>query len=125
MSERTLTPGLITEAAADIRDHGYAILQTRTERVPFHYRSPKCTEPDGCHRSATLITLALAEITTEGPDDTGFNFARDDAGEIFRIATCDEHRAEASHDLYHGLTGRTRPDGIRAFDVPGQHLNWQ
>ena len=124
MSERTLTPGPLAAAADDIRDHGYAIVQTRIERVPFRYRSPKCSEPDGCHRSATLVTLALAEIIAEEPDEIGFSFARDDVGEIVRIATCDEHRTEASHDLYRGLTGRMRPDGIRAFDVPGQHMGW-
>jgi hypothetical protein len=124
MTHRNLTPGPLSEAAADIRDHGYAIAQTRIERVPLRYRSPKCSEPDGCHRSATLVTLALAEITTEGPDTAGFSFARDDVGEILRISTCDEHRAEASHDLYRELTGRERPDGIRAFDVPGLHMNW-
>jgi hypothetical protein len=123
MSDRTLTPGALEAAAEDIRDHGYAIFQTRAERVPFRYRSPKCTEPEGCHRSVTLVTFALAEVVDES-DNAGFVFARDDAGEIVRIPTCDDHRVEASHDLFCVLTGRERPDGIRAFDLPGQHMSW-
>jgi hypothetical protein len=123
MTDRTLAPGALDAAVDDIRDHGYAIFQTHAERVPFRYRSPKCSEPDGCHRSATLVTLALSEVVDES-DNAGFVFARDDAREIVRIATCDDHRVEASHDLFYALTGRERPDGIRAFDVPGQHLSW-
>lgn len=123
MTDRTLTPGALDSAADDIRDHGYAILQTRAERVPFRYRSPKCSEPEGCHRSVTLITFALSEVVDES-GATGFVFARDAAGEILRITTCDDHRVEASHDLFYALTGRERPDGIRAFDLPGQHMSW-
>lgn len=124
MSDRTLAPGPFAQLADDIRDHGYAILQTRIERIPAGYRSPKCTEPDGCHRTPTLVTLALAEVTDEPGGATGFAFARDVAGQLVRIATCDEHRTQASHDLYYALTGWQRPDGIRAFDLPGQHMRW-
>lgn len=123
MTERILTPDAITAATDDIRDHGYAIVQTRIERVPPRYRSNHCAEPDGCAQAATLLTLAAAEITDEGPA-TGFSFARDGFGDIVRIPVCDEHRCQASHDLYFVLTGRTRPDGIRAFDMPGQHMTW-
>lgn len=124
MTERTLTPGELTAATDDIRDHGYAIVQTRIERVPTRYRSTRCAEPDGCAQPPTLVTLALAAVTDEGPAATGFAFARDGANEIVRIPVCDDHRCQASHDLYYVLTGRTRPDGIRAFDVPGQHMSW-
>ncbi|MFF5029221.1 hypothetical protein ACFY2J_34060 [Streptomyces collinus] len=124
MTERALTPGPLAAAADDIRDHGYAIVQTRVERVPVKYRSAQCAEPDGCRQPATLVTLALAELVDEGPDATGFRFARAHDGEILRIPVCDVHRCEASHDLYYALTGRERPDGIRAFDVPGLHMQW-
>lgn len=124
MTDRNLITGSLAEAAADIRDHGYAILQTRIERVPARYRGAQCTEPDGCDQPATLITLALAEIVTEGATTTGFRFARDDADQILTVPVCDRHRAEASHDLYYELTGKERPAGIRAFDVPGQHMHW-
>lgn len=124
MTERTLTQGPLELAAVDIRDHGYAIFQTRIERVPVHYRSPQCAEPDGCPQPATLVTVALAGITNEGNDTTGLRYARSDGGEIAGIQSCDAHRCEASHDLYYALTGRERPDGIRAFDLPGQYLNW-
>lgn len=124
MSERTLTPGPLTAATDDIRNHGYAIVQTRIERVPGRHRSTQCAESDGCSRPATLVTFALTEVTDEGNDTTGFRFARNRDGEIAHIPVCDEHRCEATHDLYYLLTGRMRPDGIRAFDVPGQHLNW-
>lgn len=110
--------------ADDVRDHGYAIVQTRIERVPARYRRTLCGEPDGCTQPAILVTLAVAEVNDEGPDATGFLFARDGRGEIIRHPTCDGHRCEASHDLYFALTGRERPDGIRAFDVPGQHMQW-
>jgi uncharacterized protein RhaS with RHS repeats len=123
MTERTLTPGPLAALTADIRDHGYAIVQTRIERVPARYRSPSCAEPDGCTQTATLMTLAVAEVEDD-TNATGFRFERDGLGEIVRIATCDTHRTEASHDLYYALTGRTRPDGIRAFDLPGQHMQW-
>ena len=51
MTERTLTPGPHTALADDIRDHGYAIIQTRIERVPTHLRAPRCTDVSGCHQS--------------------------------------------------------------------------
>lgn len=124
MTERTLTPGTLAALADDIRDHSYAIVQTRIERVPARYRSPKCAEPDGCRQPPTLVTLGLAEVTDEGPDSAGFCFTRDGVGDIIRIPVCDDHRVEASHDLYYALTGKTRPDGIRAFDLPGQHMSW-
>lgn len=124
MTDRTLTPGTLDLAADDIRDHQYAIVQTRIERVPIRYRSADCAEPDGCARPATLLTLGLAEVVDEGPDIAGLRLARDGVGEIVRLPVCDGHRVEASHDLYFVLTGRTRPDGIRAFDVPGQHMQW-
>lgn len=124
MTDRKLTLGPLAEAVADIRDHGYAIVQTRIERVPARYRGAECTEPDGCSRPATLVTLALAEITTEADGAAGFRFARDNDGELFVVPVCDGHRSQASHDLYFTLSGRTRPDGIRAFDVPGQHMSW-
>lgn len=124
MTERTLTPGVLTAATDDIRDHGYAVVQTRIERTPARNRGTRCAEPDGCSVPATLVTLALTEVTEEGPDVTGFRFARDGAGGIILIPVCGDHRSQASHDLYYVLTGRTRPDGIRAFDLPGQYLNW-
>ncbi|MER5209423.1 hypothetical protein ABT063_02185 [Streptomyces sp. NPDC002838] len=124
MTERTLTPGPLAALTDDIRDHGYAIVQTRIERVPARLRTEHCTDTGGCPQLATLVTLALAEVTNEADNAIGFGFARVDDDSILRIPTCDEHRIEASHDLYFVLTGRTRPDGIRAFDVLGQHMNW-
>lgn len=124
MNARALTPGPLAAATDDIRDHGYAIVQTRIERVPVHYRAPQCAEPDGCPQPATLVTVALAEVADEGDNTIGLRFARNRDGDIARIPACDSHRCEASHDLYYLLTGRTRPDGIRAFDLPGQYLNW-
>jgi hypothetical protein len=125
MTDRNLILGPLTEAAADIRDHGYAIMQTRIERAPARYRGTQCTEPDGCSNPATLVTLALAEITDEPDGAAGFRFARDEDGEVIVVLVCDNHRHQASHDLYYELTARMRPDGIRAFDVPGQHMNWE
>ena len=122
MTERTLIHGQDGAVLDDIRDHGYAVLQTRIERVPARYRSTQCAEPDGCPRPATLVTFAIDEVV-EG-EDGGFHFVRNQAGAIAHIPVCDEHRCEASHDLYFALTERQRPDGIRAFDVPGQHLSW-
>ncbi|WP_461712375.1 hypothetical protein [Streptomyces sp. DSM 41013] len=123
MTDRNLTMGPLAEAVADIRDHGYAILQTRIERVPARYRGARCNEPDGCTQPATLVTLALVDIVTEA-NTTGFRLARDDDDEILAIPICDQHRVEASHDLYYELTGKQRPAGIRAFDLPGQHMHW-
>lgn len=122
MTERTLAPGALSALDDDIRDHGYAILQTRIERAPDRYRSTQCAEPDGCPLPPTLVTFAIDEAV-EG-EDGGFHFMRNRAGAIAHIPVCDEHRVEASHDLYYALTGRERPDGIRAFDVPGQHMSW-
>lgn len=127
MTERHLIMGDLAEPIADIRYHGYAILQTRIERVPARhrrYRGTQCTEPDGCDQPATLMTLALAEIVTDEDTTTGFRFARDDAGEILAFPVCDNHRSQASHDLYYELTRKRRPNGIRAFDLPGQHMRW-
>lgn len=124
MSERTLTPGPATALTDDIREHGYAIVQTRIERVPARYRRTKCGRPDGCTQNATLMTLAVAEVNMEGPDLTGLTFARDHAGVILHFPVCDDHRSEATHVLYFALTGRERPDGINAIDVLGQHMNW-
>jgi len=124
VTDRTLTPGSLEAAAEDIRDHEYAIVQTRIERVPSQLRTVQCTDlASGCSESATLVTLALAEITDEPGGAVGFAFARH-GGSILRIPTCEAHRCEASHELYFVLTGRTRPDGIRAFDVVGHHMNW-
>ncbi|MET8481301.1 hypothetical protein ABZV68_29600 [Streptomyces clavifer] len=123
MSERILTTGPHTALADDIRDHGYAILQTRIERVPAQYRAARCTDISGCDQAATLLTLAAAEVIDEGDSAAGLRFARR-GGNILRVPVCDEHRIEASHDLYYVLTERTRPDGIRAFDMPGLHLDW-
>ena len=122
MTERTLTPGPLAALTDDIRDHGYAIVQTRIERVPARHRVPGCTDLAGCGQPATLVTLAVAEVVDED-GATGFSFARA-GGEILRIPVCDDHRSEATHELYYVLTGRMRPDGIRAFDLPGQHMHW-
>lgn len=122
MTDRTLTQGPFTALTDDIRDHGYAIVQTRIERVPARYRVARCTDLDGCDQPATLITLAVAEAVEEG-DAVGFSFARR-GGAILRVPTCEAHRIEASHDLYYVLTERARPEGIRAFDLPGQHIDW-
>ncbi|MER5470846.1 hypothetical protein [Streptomyces sp. NPDC002685] len=123
MTERTLTPGSSTALDDDIRNHGYAILQTRVERIPKLIKGLCCQEPDGCTEPATLATLAIEETTTEDDGTGGFILAKE-SGLPLCIVTCPEHRCEASHDLYFALTNRERPDGIRAFDVPGQHLNW-
>ncbi|MCT9078781.1 hypothetical protein [Streptomyces fulvoviolaceus] len=122
MTERTLTPGVPTAITDDIRDHGYAILQTRVERIPKLIKGLPCQEPDGCTKTATLATLAIEETTTED-DNLGLYLVKEN-GLPLCIVTCDEHRCEASHDLYRDLTGRMRPDGIRAFDAPGQYLSW-
>ncbi|MEV6720580.1 hypothetical protein AB0M94_06570 [Streptomyces xanthochromogenes] len=124
VTDRTLTPGALTALSQDIRDHGYAIVQTRIERVPARYRSTQCSEPDGCSNPPTLATLAVAAVIDDGNGTIGFSFVRDDAGELVRLTICDAHRQQASHDLYYELTRRTRPAGIRAFDVPGQHMSW-
>lgn len=124
MTDRILTPGPLAALTDDIRDHGYAMVQTRIERVPANLRTSECTDMSGCTQPATLVTLALAQVAEEGDGTIGFGFARSDADSILRIPTCDEHRIEASHDLYFVLAGRTRPGGIRVFDVPGQHMSW-
>ncbi|MFJ7242355.1 hypothetical protein ACIQWB_35250 [Streptomyces olivaceus] len=123
MSDRTLAYGTLEAPAADIRDHGYAIVQTRIERAPAPYRGTQCGDPEGCNQAATLVTLALAEITDE-PGAVGFRFARDEDDQIIVWPVCDTHRSDATHALFYILTGRLRPDGIRAYDVPGQHLQW-
>lgn len=124
MTERTLTHGAPTGIDDDIRDHGYAILQTRVERIPGLIKGLHCQEPDGCTKPATLATLAIEQTANEDDDVFGLYLAKAPNGNPLCIPVCDEHRSEASHDLYFALTERQRPDGIRAFDVPGQHLNW-
>jgi hypothetical protein len=105
MTERALTSAPVATAADDIRDHGYAIVQTRIERVPGRYHSTRCGQPDGCDQAATLVTFGLAEVNFEGAAAVGFRFARDSADEIVHFPTCDDHRSEASHVL-------------------GQHMDW-
>ncbi|TKA11740.1 hypothetical protein [Actinacidiphila oryziradicis] len=124
MTERTLTHGAPTGIDDDIRDHGYAIVQTRVERIPRLIKGLRCQEPDGCTRPATLATLAVEETANEDDDVLGLYLVKSPDGLPLCIVVCDEHRCEASHDLYRQLTGRMRPDGIRAFDMPGQHLSW-
>lgn len=124
MSERTLSTAPLAAIAEDVRTHGYAIVQTATERVPANLRSAQCAYVDGCFRPATLVTLAVAEVADEGGDTTRLRFERDAWGDIIRIAVCNDHRCEASHDLYYALTERTRPDGLRAFDLPAPHTIW-
>lgn len=123
MTERTLTHGQDGAIRDDIRDHGYAIFQTRVERIPRLVKGLTCQEPDGCTQPATLATLAV-DATTDEENGTGLRFVKDSGGNPLCIVVCDEHRCEASHDLYYRLAERERPDGIRAFDVPGQHLSW-
>lgn len=122
MPKRTRIPAEHTALADDIRDHQYAIVQTRVERIPKLMKGLPCMEPDGCDQPAILATLAVDEITDD--DTFGLHFVRKPIGEPWALLTCEEHRCEASHDLYRLLTGRMRPDGIRAFDFPGQHLDW-
>ncbi|WP_405548910.1 hypothetical protein OG215_15310 [Streptomyces globisporus] len=122
MTDRTLTPGPMSVLIDDVRDHGYAIVQTRIERAPARYRGAVCADPDGCGQDAVLLTLAVDDVIEDG-QAAGLSFARCD-GAILRVPVCNNHRVEASHDLFYVLTGRTRPDGIRAFDLPGQHLDW-
>ena len=125
VTERTLTHGETSALTDDIRDHGYAILQTRGERIPKLIKGLTCQEPDGCTRPATLATLAVEEVATNDDDEPfGLYLAKDPDGLPRCIVVCDEHRCEASHDRYRDLTGRQRPDGIRAFDAVGQHLSW-
>lgn len=121
MTKRTLVHGQDGAIADDIRDHGYAIFQTRVERIPRLVKDLTCQEPDGCTQPATLATLAVDEVTDDG---AGLCFVKDSGGNPLCIVACDEHRCEASHDLYRLLTGRMRPDGIRAYDAAGQYLNW-
>ncbi|MEV4864279.1 hypothetical protein MRBLMF1_005651 [Streptomyces ossamyceticus] len=122
MPKRTRIPAEHTALADDIRDHQYAIIQTRVERIPKLMKGLPCMEPDGCGQPAILATLAVDEVTD---DPFGLHFARKPIGEPWALLTCEEHRCEASHDLYRLLTGRMRPDGIRAYDFPGQHLDWK
>lgn len=124
MTTRTLTSVPFSALADDVRDHELAIVQTSIDRVPARYRPARCAELTGCDQPATLITIAATQVTDDGNGNAGINFARVD-GEILRIPACDTHRIEASHDLYFALTGRTRPDGIRAFDLPAQHTHWE
>lgn len=121
--ERILTAGTFDALTDDVREHGYAIVQTRVERVPARYRAPHCTDIDGCRLPATLVTVAVAEVTEDHDGAVGLSFARRN-GSLLGISVCDEHRVEASHDLFYALTERERPDGIRAFDLPGQYLHW-
>lgn len=123
MTERTLTPGTPTAFNDDIRDHGYAIFQTRVERIPRLIKGLPCQEPEGCTEPATLATLAV-DAATEDDTGLGLHFVKDPNGNPLCIVVCDKHRQQASHDLYYRLTERLRPDGIRAYDAPGQHLNW-
>ncbi|MEV5048905.1 hypothetical protein AB0N20_31000 [Streptomyces griseoincarnatus] len=123
MTDRTLTPGPNGAITDDIRDHGYAILQTRVERIPRLIKGLPCQEPDGCTAPATLATLAIEAVSVED-SHTCITLAKDEAGLPIVIVVCDEHRHEASHDLYSRLTDQERPDGIRAFDAIGQYLNW-
>lgn len=123
MTERTLTSSPIATLADDIRQHGYAILQTRVERIPRLVRGLPCSRPDGCDQPATLATLAVEEIADD-PSMLGLYLAKGPDGLPLCIPVCEEHRADASHDLYYALTERTRTDGIRAFDVLGTHMDW-
>jgi hypothetical protein len=123
MLKRTLTPGTPTGIDDDIRDHQYAIVQTRVERIPKLIKGLRCQEPDGCTQPATLATLAVEETTNED-DVLGLYLVKAPDGLPLCIVVCDEHRCEASHDLYFTLTERQRPDGIRAYDIPGVHLDW-
>ncbi|MFJ3719066.1 hypothetical protein [Streptomyces sp. NPDC090057] len=123
MTGRTLTPGAPATIDDDIRDHGYAIFQTRVERIPRLIKGLPCQEPEGCSEPATLATLAV-DAVTEDDGDLGLRFAKDPDDNPLVIVVCDQHRHQASHDLYYRLTERLRPDGIRVFDAPGQHLNW-
>ncbi|MFD4790542.1 hypothetical protein ACFWN1_26515 [Streptomyces sp. NPDC058459] len=122
MTDRTLTHGVPDDLADDIRDHRYAILQTRVERIPKLAKGLRCQEPDGCPQTATLATLAV-EGTTEDDNTLGLCLVKQNGLPVC-IVTCDQHRSEASHDLYYLLTEQTRPDGIRAFDLPGVHMQW-
>lgn len=123
MTDRTLTLGAPATLDDDIRDHGYAIFQTRVERIPQLIKGLPCQEPEGCTEPATLATLAV-DAATEDDNGLGLHFAKDPTGNPLCIVVCDKHRHQASHDLYYALTERLRPEGIRAFDAPGRHLNW-
>jgi hypothetical protein len=123
MTDRTLTHDDKTTIADDIRDHGYAILQTRVERIPRLVKGLRCQEIDGCTEPATLATLAV-DVVTEDADGLGLHFVKAPHGNPMCLVVCDKHRHQASHDLYYALTGRERPDGIRAYDTPGQHMSW-
>lgn len=123
MTARTLTHGDQTLITDDIRDHGYAIFQTRVERIPRLIKGLPCQEPEGCTEPATLATLAVA-AASEDDNGLGLSLAKDLGGNPVCIVVCDQHRHQASHDLYYTLTERLRPDGIRAYDAPGCHMDW-
>lgn len=123
MTDRALIHGPESALHADVRDHGYAILQTRIERVARARRGMLCQDPDDCTRPATLATFAVQEIVEDG-DTTGFVLAKAEDGFPAAYVSCDEHRCAASHELFFSLTGQLRPDGIRAFDAPGLHIDW-
>ncbi|MFE3495295.1 hypothetical protein ACFXOS_19850 [Streptomyces sp. NPDC059175] len=123
MSKRTLSSSDKPLIADDIRDYGYAIFQTRVERIPRLIKGLRCQEVEGCSEAATLATLAVYAVI-EDDNGLGLQFVKDPGGDPVCIVTCDAHRCEASHDLYRDLTGRMRPDGIRAYDALGRHLDW-
>lgn len=59
-TKRTLTPDVPSVLTNDIRDHGYAVMQTRIERVPAHHRSTQCAELDGrlrCTRARPATSI--------------------------------------------------------------------
>lgn len=123
MTDRTLIHDDQNSITDDIRDHGYAIFQTRVERIPRLVKGLPCQEPEGCTKPATLATLAV-DAVTEDDDGLGMQLVKDPDDNPVCIVVCDEHRAAASHDLYYRLTERLRPDGIRAYDAPGRHMAW-
>ncbi|MFJ9628061.1 hypothetical protein ACIRU8_10255 [Streptomyces sp. NPDC101175] len=125
MTDRSLALGTLDEAADDIRDHGFAILQTRIERVPKLVKGQPCYDLglDGCAKTATLATFAIEQIADKD-DAASFFLAKDASGNPHVYVSCDEHRIAASHELFYGLTDQLRPDGIRAFDLPGQYMQW-
>ncbi|MFE2132261.1 hypothetical protein ACFW9X_03280 [Streptomyces sp. NPDC059466] len=123
MPERTLTPGPTDAITDDIREHGFAILQTRVERISRLVKGLPCQEVEGCTEPATLATFAV-DAATEDDTALGLQLVKGPDGNPVCIVICDKHRNQASHDLYYALTGRLRPDGIRAYDAPGRHMAW-